>query len=337
VTVIGQTDDGGAAGHLGRYRARDGSPGAPVELDLETPHAVVVVGKRGSGKSHTLGVIAEELLGTAGVTPVVADPMGVFGGLSAAGAMVRPPGVPADALPPSAWPNLLGLPPDSAAGSLVWRAATEADSLAAMAEWVAAVDADGAAQRAARNHLDRAASWGIFGPDTVAFDGGTVVDLTGVQRAPRNAAVRAVAAATYDNAGTGPLPWLLVDEAHALTGVAWPALRRLLTRGRTPGASVVLATQRPGALPEVAISQADILMAHRLTARSDLEALGAARQTYLRTPLSEQLPGERGEAIVVDDATESVHAVRVRERQTPDGGATPRAGDRTEQSPDKRG
>ena len=56
--------DDGPVGRLGSYRARDGSAGAPLSLDLDGPHAVSVVGKRGYGKSYTLGVLAEALART---------------------------------------------------------------------------------------------------------------------------------------------------------------------------------------------------------------------------------------------------------------------------------
>lgn len=91
---------------------------------------------------------------------------------------------------------------------------------------------------------------------------------------------------------------------------------------------MVLATQRPAALPAVAVSQADLLVAHRLTAEADLEALAAARPTYAAAPLADRLPERPGEAVVVDDATEAVHIVRVRERRTPHGGTSPRASGR---------
>ncbi|MFD1525899.1 ATP-binding protein, partial [Halolamina salina] len=124
----------------------------------------------------------------------------------------------------------------------------------------------------------------------------------------------------------GRLPWLFVDEAHvAVDGVAGTALRTLLTRGRAPGVSLVLATQRLSALPAVAASQADLLLAHRLTSEADIEALAAASPTYLSGTLEDRLPSGRGEALVVDDATESTHAIRVRDRHTPHGGDTPRA------------
>ncbi|MFW5903785.1 MAG: helicase HerA domain-containing protein, partial [Halolamina sp.] len=63
-------------GSLGTYRAADGSDGAPVAVDFDRPHACLLVGKRGSGKSHTLGVIAEGLTRADGVAPIVVDPMG---------------------------------------------------------------------------------------------------------------------------------------------------------------------------------------------------------------------------------------------------------------------
>lgn len=324
--VLGREAGDGPAGRLGCYRARDGSAGAPVGMDLSGPHAALVVGKRGAGKSHTLGVLAEELAATPGAVPVVADPMGAFGGLREAGFEVRTPRVRASALPPAAWPDLLGVDAESTVGSLVWRAAAERDTLAGMSEFVADADCAGATRRAADNHLRLAASWDAFGGDVGTLDEPTVLDFSGWDGAPMNAALRAVAAALYRRrvAGEGPLPWLVVDEAHAFfDGVASPALRRVLTRGRAPGVSLVAATQRPSALPEVAVSQADLLVAHRLTSERDLDALRAARPSYLRRSLDERLPAATGEALVVDDATERAHEVRVRERETPHGGDAP--------------
>jgi DNA helicase HerA-like ATPase len=125
------------------------------------------------------------------------------------------------------------------------------------------------------------------------------------------------------------LPWLLLDEAHvAFEGVAAAALRRLVTRGRGPGVSLVAATQRPSALPAVAVSQADILIVHRLTGRADREALADARPASVGGALDERMPSDVGEALVIDDATESVHVVDVRERRTPHDGRSPRASDR---------
>jgi hypothetical protein len=336
-------------GHLGHYLARDGSPGATVGIDTDHPHAALVVGKRGAGKSHTLGVLAEATARTQGVAPVVVDPMGAFEGLAEQGPavgepvparIVDRPTVQADAVPPAEWPSLVGLGPSEGPGALVWEAAAAAATLEGMLERLERADADGDARRAARNHLRRAREWGVFDRDglTAAELFGpeaTVLSLAGVSDAPTSAVVGAVARLLYDERTQSEprtrLPWLIVDEAHvAVDGVAEEALRTLLTRGRAPGISLVLATQRPTALPAVAASQADLLISHRLTSEADISALSAASPTYLEGQLRDRLPTGRGEALVVDDTTESVHTLRVRERDTPGGGATPLATDLAE-------
>ena len=332
---------------LGSFLARDGSAGAAVGVDADRPHAGVVFGKRGTGKSYTLGVLAEGLADAPGVSPVVVDPMDVFDGLRAAGGRAVEPAIRPDAIPASAWPDLLGLTPTSGPGGVVWRAVADAveasdegmgsPSMADLRDRVSGADAPADARRAAANHLRLAASWGVFDADappiaSLAADGSpTVLDLAGVPEAAAAAVVRAVARGLYDARIDGDLdrlPWLLVDEAHAFfDGVADPALRTLLTRGRAPGVSIVCATQRPGALPSVAVSQSDLLICHRLTAERDVARLAAADATYLAGDLASRLPTGTGEALVVDDATETAHTVRVRERRTPHGGASPRASD----------
>lgn len=338
-------------GHLGHYLARDGSPGAAVGIDTNRPHAALVVGKRGAGKSHTLGVLAEATARTAGVAPVVVDPMGAFEGLAEQDAasgetvparVVDRPTVQADAVPPAEWPSLVGLEPSEGPGALVWEAATSAATLDGMLDTLQRTDAGENIRRAARNHLRRAKEWGVFGPDGITSaelfgPEATVLSLAGVPDAPTSAVVGAVARLLYDariqSEPPDRLPWLVVDEAHvAVDGVAEQALRTLLTRGRTPGVSLVLATQRPTGLPAVAASQADLIMAHRLTSEADIAALSAASPTYLDGRLRDRLPTGRGETLVVDDATESVHTLRVRERDTPSGGATPQASDMVETS-----
>jgi len=51
-----------------------------VYLTAAGAHAVLVCGKRGSGKSYTLGVLVEELLAAGGknIIPIIIDPMGVY-------------------------------------------------------------------------------------------------------------------------------------------------------------------------------------------------------------------------------------------------------------------
>lgn len=343
--VIGRgesdTTERGPTGNLGQYRALDGSEGAELAVDFDKPHAMLVVGKRGYGKSYTLGVLAEELSRSHGVAPTIVDPMGVFGTLAepAEGApvsvtVVDSPAVAPDALDPRSWCSLLGLSPESGAGSLVWNAAQEASTLEEMSATVRETTAADRAVRAALNHLALAESWGVFaadGLDAGTLGGGdvTVLDLSGLDAAPMNAVCRGVGEALYRariEERLDRLPWLLVDEAHTFfDGVAGRALRLLLTRGRAPGVSLVAATQRPGVIPAVGISQTDVLLSHRLTSADDLRALEAAQPTYMDRDLAERLPAGPGDVLVVDDATETVHAARIRTRDTPHGGDSPRA------------
>ncbi|AGN00466.1 ATPase-like protein [Salinarchaeum sp. Harcht-Bsk1] len=345
--VIGRETDGDAAptASLGQYRALDGSEGAAVELDLDRPHAALVVGKRGYGKSYTLGVLAEELARTAGVAPVLIDPMGVFDSLADGRQdppvevdVVPAPTVAPSMLDPRAWCALLGLSPESGAGALVWQAARDATTLGDMQSAVESSDAPADDCLAAANHLALAEEWCVFDPDgldrrLLGTAEATVIDVSGLDAAPMNAVVRGVAEGLYRarvDESIERLPWLAIDEAHTFfEGVAQSALETILTRGRAPGVSLVLATQRPGVIPEVAISQSDLLLAHRLTDERGLAALEDAQPTYLSGTLEERLPTEPGEVLAIDDATESVHALHVRERETPHGGESPRSSETT--------
>lgn len=331
--VLGRRGKAGPTGHLGRYRAWDGSPGQRIGVDLNRPHAVAVVGKRGSGKSYTLGVLAEELLSTSGVVPVVLDPMAAIGGPE--GFEPTPPTVHASAIPAQAWPDLLGLDPEGPAGALIWRAAAESGTFTELESAVATSTAAESSRRTATNHLRLAASWDVFDPGGVTpndlLAGPAWIDLSGLASAPMNAVARAVADGLYhaSQRRSHPLPWLLVDEAHTLfEGVARPALTRLLRRGRQLGISLVLATQRPTALPDVALSQADLLIAHRLTGDRDLTRLRAARPSVLQEDLSTRYPDKPGEALVIDDTTEQAHPITVRTRTESHPGDSPRVQNR---------
>jgi DNA helicase HerA-like ATPase len=338
-----QADEDRPTGRLGTYRARDGSSGAPLHVDLDGPHATLIVGKRGYGKSYTLGVLAEALARADGVAPVVADPMGVFPTLAepaegdpVPAEVIDDPRITATTLDPRSWCALLDLSPESGAGGLVWQAAQAESTLADMRGAIEATEAPGVDRRAAVNHLDLADSWGIFDPEGVnaqrlGSGAVTVVDVSGLDSAPMNAVVRGIGEALYRARVDGTiarLPWFVVDEAHTVFGgVGEAALETILTRGRAPGVSLVLATQRPSAVSEVAVSQSDIVVAHRLTSEADLAALEAARPTYMSSSLAERLPTSPGEVIVVDDATETVHSATVRQRETPHGGDSPTASD----------
>lgn len=130
-----------------------------------------------------------------------------------------------------------------------------------------------------------------------------------------------------------PLVWLVVDEAHEFlpnkgTTTATQPLITLLREGRQPGISLVLASQQPGKIHTDVMTQADVVIAHRVTANIDVQALGALMQTYMRAGLDKELnilPRERGAAIIFDDVNEKMYPMRVRPRLTWHGGEAPSA------------
>jgi hypothetical protein len=132
-----------------------------------------------------------------------------------------------------------------------------------------------------------------------------------------------------------PLVWIFIDEAHEFLPketsektAASDALIQLLREGRQPGISLVLATQQPGVIHRDAMTQADIVISHRLTAQPDIEALNSIMQTYLLENIQKamaQLPSQKGSAILLDDNSERIYPIRVRPRFTWHGGEAPSA------------
>ncbi len=130
-----------------------------------------------------------------------------------------------------------------------------------------------------------------------------------------------------------PLVWVFIDEGHEFLPkegktAASDALIQLLREGRQPGISMVIATQQPGVIHRDAMTQSDVVIAHRLTAQPDIEALNMIMQTYLldsiRKSMSD-LPSLKGSAIVLDDNSERIYPIRVRPRFTWHGGEAPSA------------
>jgi len=128
-----------------------------------------------------------------------------------------------------------------------------------------------------------------------------------------------------------PLIWLVTDEAHEFLPnegktVATQPLITLLREGRQPGISLVLASQQPGKIHTDVITQADIVIAHRVTANIDVQALGNIMQSYMREGLDKQLnylPKVKGAALIFDDINEKIYPIRIRPRYTWHGGETP--------------
>jgi len=128
-----------------------------------------------------------------------------------------------------------------------------------------------------------------------------------------------------------PLIWLMLDEAHEFLPklgktTASEALITILREGRQPGISLVLVSQQPGKIHTDVMTQSDIVISHRITAKIDVEALGTLMQSYMRKGLDQEvnlLPRSSGSAIVFDDSNEKMYPMHVRPRFTWHGGESP--------------
>lgn len=128
-----------------------------------------------------------------------------------------------------------------------------------------------------------------------------------------------------------PVTWIMIDEAHEFLPkegqtTATKALLTLLREGRQPGVSLVLASQQPGQIHTDVLTQSDVVIAHRLTAKIDIDALGLLMQSYMRQNLDKQLsnlPDVKGAALLFDDTNERIYQIRVRPKITWHGGSSP--------------
>jgi len=127
--------------------------------------------------------------------------------------------------------------------------------------------------------------------------------------------------------------WIMIDEAHEFLPrvgktPATDALVQLLREGRQPGVSLVLVTQQPGEIHKDVLTQSDIVLSHRLTAKSDIDALNSMMQSYLLSDLQSyinNLPRLKGSAIILDDNSERIYPMRIHPKRSWHGGEAPSA------------
>lgn len=130
-----------------------------------------------------------------------------------------------------------------------------------------------------------------------------------------------------------PMVWLFIDEVHEFLPldsetIATGPLLQIIREGRQPGISMVVATQQPGKMNTDVLSQTDIVVSHRVTAKDDITALNRIMQTYMTSEIKEyleELPRVQGTAIVLDQNQERMYSVQMRPRFSWHGGETPTA------------
>lgn len=405
--ILGRRDDNEEGVlNIGRYLALDRSSGSHVAIDALKPHAILICGKRGYGKSYTMGTLIEEMALLPqeikkNIATLVIDTMGIFWTLARGNEPQKellkewgsePKGfdvnvfVPAghvdeytkrhiDVIPFSVpvahlqgydWCDLFNIEETSPLGVLLVRTIEdmrEAENEFSLGDVVSRINederSDEITKMAAENYFRTAASWGIFEKNASGFSeliksGSTaILDMSSIENNIVRSAVVAIISRdiyakrlqerrTYERMSMGdgevvqemPMVWMFIDEAHLFvpsegkTLASEVLINEWVRQGRQPGLSIIFATQRPAALHPDIISQSDLVMCHRLTAKDDIEALEAMRPTYMRENIGDSIKkmgSERGIAFVVDDTSESTHLVKVRPRYSWHGGNEPNA------------
>lgn len=371
-----------------------------VYLDDSRSRATLVCGKRGSGKSYTLGVIVEELLEAGDVLTIIIDPMGIYypmtqpnqgqerllwdWGLSAKGMpiLLLVPGNPEilyggrevvgamesrgvrfrsfrinpSDLSPDAWCQLFDLSISEVMGIALFRAVQKLsrrrNKQFFIPDIISEIEMDSLVQDRTRqallNRLEMAQSWDlftttyqelweVFEPNSV-----NIMDLSTLDPGPRgrrNLVVdvlardifkrRTIARRKEELGLIGELPrvWMLIDEAHQFipsgkSTLSKQALIRWAKEGRQPGISLVVASQQPSAIDNEVITQCDVILAQKLTNRTDIQAVNALSQDYMGGELKTFIRklDRQGEAVLVDDEQETVMLAQIRPRKSYHGG-----------------
>ncbi len=220
-------------------------------------------------------------------------------------------------------------------------------------------ESDELTKSAVVSRLDAAKTWGLLEKDGIKMSElakpgvVTIIDVSAYRQAigmegPRDVIVAIVGKKLFEermlyrkreeaNLIAGgqrdskmPLIWMLIDEAHMFMpkdeqNVALDVLLEWVRVGRQPGLSLLLATQRPNKIHPDAISQCDLFISHRMTAQSDIAAVGELRPTYLHDDFDkiyQEMPRGKGYAVILDDNTEKLWLVKIRPRFSWDGGVT---------------
>ena len=262
---------------------------------------------------------------------------------------------PAD-LSPEAWCELFDIAMNDAMGILLWRTVDmliEKDQDFTIDDIVTKIRKDqrgkDTTKDALENRLTVATRWGIFAQeptpltDLFVLDQINVLDLSVIDagtKGLRNMVLNVVSRRLFtertqerrrEEFGLStklPRVWLAIDEAHQFvpkgrTSLCKDMLIRWVKEGRQPGLSLVVATQQPAAIDPELLSQCDVILAHKITTWDDINALDRLSATYMQGDLKNYIRNlnRRGEALFVDDETESVSIIRVRPRFSSHGGA----------------
>jgi uncharacterized protein len=385
---------------------REKSLANEILLDVNRPHVILICGKRGSGKSYSLGVISEGFANLKSnlkknSTSIIFDTMGIYWtmkhpnykdekilekwGLKPTALRPRlfvPFGlveeyekkkIPVDfslSISPSDlesrdWCNIFKIDFNSNAGILIERSVLSIKKTKfSIGDIITKIKADDRSTEDDKNlviaRFEAVDKWNLFSENATDFnkmiasgetnvidlsaynfveDGQEIKDLVIALFCKKILKTRLLARKEEEVAELSnetvkkeaPLVWIFIDEAHEFlpregTNLALNPLIQLLREGRQPGISLVLATQQPGKIHTDVITQSDIVIAHRLTARLDVNALNDIMQSYLSFDIQkyiDNLPRIKGAAIALDDNSEKIFPLQIRPRMSWHGGEDP--------------
>lgn len=400
-----------ATGVIGKHYVgskKDAHLANPVRMDFARPHLIGIFGKRGGGKSYTLGVVAEEIAELPdeiknNISTLIIDTMGIYWSMKIPNDQDRkllveqnlnPKGYSIKILIPKGFeqyyidndvdfdgtfsfkPKSLGVGEwalsfninlDSEMGILLQKIINYAQENMEdydIDDLINLIDEDKEETRTTKESLKNrfilSKKWGIFDknaptiydiviPGQLAIidvsqlgleTGGWSVRSLVVGLLARKILIERMKARRLEEFESMdrstkkkkiPITWMLIDEAHQFlpavgeTAATGPLLQWIKI-GREPGVSLVLATQMPYKLHQEAISQCDLVISHRLTAKKDMDALAAIMQTYYRYDLSyyyDALPRVKGAALILDDNAERIYEIRIRPRKSWHAGGSP--------------
>ncbi|MFT4892404.1 MAG: hypothetical protein ACI8Z7_000176 [Candidatus Nanohaloarchaea archaeon] len=379
----------------------------PIHFDLARPHVMGLFGKRGTGKSYSMGTIAEEIQSSdlsQNLSTIIIDSMGIYWSMTRpndrATTMLeswdmKPKGFDANVYIPKGkvdefesqempyddtftlnpadftsqeWAMAFNIEMNSKQGILLERVISKLNdntddySIDDIIDAIRSFDFPKDTEEGLVNRFMTAQGWGVFGEES-SLEKFTqrgelsVVDVSAFGEIASGWSVRSLIVGLLakrilrkrmtarrieeidemQNIAENEMPitWMMIDEAHEFLPAegktpASDPLLRWVKIGREPGVSLVLATQQPAKLHPDALSQCDIVLSHRLTAKQDIDALGEIMQTYMRYDLKhyiDSLPDRTGTGLILDDNSERVYPVQMRPRKSWHAGGTPDAFD----------
>ncbi|MEM7827055.1 MAG: ATP-binding protein [Candidatus Aenigmatarchaeota archaeon] len=366
----------------------------PVLLDVLRPHIITLTGKRGCGKSFSMGVFAEEIMNLpeevkSNLCAVIVDTQGIFWTMKSPTELspilnewgIKPKGfdikvyvpigqmnifkeagvifdgtfsISPNQLTYSDWLSVFNIEMNEPLGILLQRvlAKTTANSIEDIIDKIKTITGFEKEKMALENLFTAAKYWGIFGvkkmPEILEPGKVSIIDISLTPQSIRALLIALVsrkiisermkarrqeelAVISGEEIKRVPMCWMMIDEAHNFIPnigqtAATDALLKIVKEGRQPGISLILATQQPYKLHPDALSQCDLIISHRLTSKDDIDALKSIMQTYILfdiTKYMDELPREKGVALILDDNSERLYKVKIRPRQSWHAGASP--------------